>query len=314
MEVERLSYWHRKMNNTQDPPVNLNNQKSFLNKDKEGPRYRGKGKNPRKIEKSPTKIKKKFRWHDGQGRQLTAGGLLPYDDEGIWVIGEKKTKGGSLEWTDPGGKYKFEDCDIFTTVIREFSEELYHSTSISREDFLRIKDEHTPTYVNGHQNRPVYICYIVHISKLNECGVSLNPDLFKKNREKVISENPDVPPEYYSSVELKHISYKEVEGAMQKLFQKSSITLSYRLKRILRYGPLAEKLSLNPISLSRSITPDTDSIFSESEEEEPSYKSSSPLNIIKKQEPLQAPVPCKTPSPSDISYMSSTISILVGVQ
>ena len=27
------------------------------------------------------KTPKKFRWHDGTGRELTAGGILPYDEE-----------------------------------------------------------------------------------------------------------------------------------------------------------------------------------------------------------------------------------------
>jgi hypothetical protein len=181
---------------------------------------------------STMNMQKKFRWHDEQGRQLTAGGLLPYDDKGIWVIGEKKTKDSELEWTDTGGKYKFEDCDIYTTISREVSEELYYSSILSREAILKIKETHTPVYVNGHQSKPVYICYIVHIDILQKYGLYLDRDLFINYRNKAINSNPDVPPEYYSSIDLKHLTFESLNFS----------PLSYRLKRILKYGHLSDKL------------------------------------------------------------------------
>jgi len=203
--------------------------------------------------------KKKFRWHDGNGRQLTAGGILPYDDTGIWVIGEKK-KNGDVEWTDPGGKYKFEDCDIYTTCAREFGEELYHSSSISREGVLAIAATHKPVYVNGHRNRPVYICYAVHTNTLRKYGVELSPTKFLTNRRRTITNNPDVPEGYYNSVVLRHVDYGDLIGPMQRsprgeappVDPESALDLSYRLKRILRYGPLADRVCLD-----RSPTPES---------------------------------------------------------
>ena len=211
--------------------------------------------NPKKTNRYISSSKK-FRWYDEQGRQLTAGGLLPYDDRGVWVIGEQKTRDGEIEWTDPGGKYKFEDCDIYTTISREFSEELYHSSSISRECILNIKKTNTPTYVNGHRGTPVYICYIVHTDELKKYQVKLDPDLFLRYRQKTLSGNPNVPPEYYSSVKLKHILFSEI----------GNVNLSYRLKRILRYGTLSNKLPSN-ISLSRSTSPDTEETSKESKKD-----------------------------------------------
>lgn len=208
------------------------------------------------IYRGDTTPQRKFRWRDGKGRQLTAGGLLPYDDNGIWAIGEKKTKDGIIEWTDPGGKYKFEDCDIYNTIAREFSEELYYSANISRETILQIKDTQVPVYVNGHQSKPVYICYIVHVDKLEEYGIKLDPELFLDYREKALISNPDVPPEYYSSVELKYIPFENIE----------EVTLSYRLRRILKYGILSDKLESSGDTLSRSTTPDfSDDVTSEEE-------------------------------------------------
>jgi hypothetical protein len=186
---------------------------------------RWKSQNP---EWSSKNMKKKFKWHDEKGRQLTAGGLLPYDDKGIWVIAEKKTKDGSLEWTDTGGKYKFEDCDIYTTISREVSEELYYSAILTRDAILKIKETHTPVYVNGHQSSPVYICYIVHIDNLQKYGLNLDRELFMEYRKRAILSNPDVPSEYYSSIDLKHLSFDSLKN----------YPLSYRLKRILKYGNL----------------------------------------------------------------------------
>lgn len=213
-----------------------------------GPSYPAASKTPTLPGPSYTPFQKKFRYHDGHGRQLTAGGLLPYDDTGVWIVCEKK-KGKDTEWTDPGGKYKFEDCDIHTTISREFCEEVYHSTSLTRQDVIKISETHTPTYVNGHRNYPVYICYTVHTNELKKYNVEMNPELFLQCREKALQSNPDVPPEFYSSVELRHVTYQELEKCMHKT--SGPMVLGYRLKRILRYGPLHSLIYDD-----RSITPD----------------------------------------------------------
>lgn len=211
-------------------------------------------------------FQKKFRYHDGHGRQLTAGGLLPYDDTGVWIVCEKK-KGKDVEWTDPGGKYKFEDCDIHTTISREFCEEMYHSSSLTRSDILKISETHVPTYVNGHRNYPVYICYTVHTDELKNYGVEMNPELFLQYREKALRSNPDVPVEFYSSIELRHVTYQELETCMHKT--SGPMVLGYRLKRILRYSPLHTLIYDD-----RSITPDiSENIPSDLEETEVSVPS-----------------------------------------
>jgi hypothetical protein len=156
-----------------------------------------------------------------------------------------------VEWTDPGGKYKFEDCDIYTTCSREFGEELYHSASISREAILAIAASHKPVYVNGHRNRPVYICYAVHVNTLRKYGVVFSPERFLINRQRTILNNPDVPEDYYNSVRLQHIDFTDLIAPMQRSPRgapsESPFELSYRLKRILRYGPLADRLWLDRV-------------------------------------------------------------------
>lgn len=198
----------------------------------------------RKQARKKSRALKKFRWHDGEGRELTAGGILPYDNEGIWVIGEKK-KNGDLEWTDAGGKYKFEDCNIYTTCAREFGEELYYSTSIPIELMSDIVSTHKPVYVNGHNNKPVYICYVVHVDVLSSFGITLDPVKFLECRERAVSDNPHVPEDYYNSVCLQNMSFLDIA---EKIYNSprqnidSVSDLSYRLKKILKHGPLATKI------------------------------------------------------------------------
>ena len=251
----------------------------------------------------PIILPKKFRWHDGKGRQLTAGGLLPYDDKGIWVIGEKKTKCGEIEWTDPGGKYKFEDCDIYTTISREFSEELYHSSSISRECILNIKNTNTPTYVNGHKGTPVYVCYIVHTNELKKYQVELDAELFLRYREKTLSGNPSVPTEYYSSVELRHILFTEIEN----------VNLSYRLKRILKYGILSSKIPSKEISVSSLSREEYPSLDTEEDSkidlsrEYKKFDRTRPVDV----KPVSSPLPVKISSSPVIYDFEKVFSLNV---
>lgn len=198
----------------------------------------GTSKHQRKRSWGPTKSRK-FRWHDGKGRQLTAGGLLPYDGEGIWLVGEMD-RNGSIAWTDLGGRYEFEDGDIFKTIAREVGEELYHSSELLRRDILYFSKRYSPIYVNGHRKIPVYVCYPVPISELSKRGFILDPELFEERRQEVLKSNPMVPPSYYPSVELKYFSYAEIRRSLRG--DPKCLTLKFRLRSILRqFLPRVEK-------------------------------------------------------------------------
>lgn len=193
-----------------------------------------------------TNYEKKYRWHDGEGRQLTAGGIIPYDDEGVWLIGERK--GGHLsgvEWTDVGGKYRFEDGDIYQTCAREFSEETYYSSNVTRDVVKSMISESTShkVYVNGHINKPVYVCFLVHTDTLSSHGVSMSREKFLEGRECILKGNPDVPEHFYSSVDLRYFSFEELgmcanssHGDMSGNTSPESMKISFRLKRIIQYS------------------------------------------------------------------------------
>ena len=171
----------------------------------------------------------KFMWEDGDGRKLTAGGLVPYNDKGIWLVAERGKKMEHVVWTDVGGRYMFEDCDIYKTIAREAGEELYHSSELLRQHVIQISKNNKPIYVNGHRGLPVYIAYPVTTEELEKYGFVLDPRQFHKNRIQALKSNPYVPREYYVTIQLKFFTWNDIFGEFSK-----KPRLSYRIKRILK--------------------------------------------------------------------------------
>jgi hypothetical protein len=169
----------------------------------------------------------KYKWSDGEGRLLSAGGLLPYDDNGIWVI-EERRNGGPLEWNDIGGKYEPEDGDIFTTIAREFCEELYNSTGgcLTRNVLKRwVKGKMCKVaYVNGYKKQPVYVAYCVSVSVLKTIDIKMNPEKFQRRRTKVVKQNPHVPEAYYGAMTLRYIPFTS--------FHEEIGRMSFRLRKV----------------------------------------------------------------------------------
>ena len=168
----------------------------------------------------------KFVYQDEQGRKLHAGGLLFYDDEGIWVI--KEFYKDSYRFSDPGGKYKYEDCNIFATIAREFSEETYFSEPFTYTDLLKVIENKKCELVfvcPDKSRNPTYLCILINLEdvkpfKLNTESV----ERFVLLRNKALSENPRVPERYYSSFELKHLKYEDIP--------RFSSYFSFRLKHV----------------------------------------------------------------------------------
>lgn len=170
----------------------------------------------------------KYKWSDGDGRMLSAGGILPYDEHGIWVIEESRNE-GPLEWNDIGGKYEPEDGDIFTTIAREFCEELYNSTDgcLTRNILKRLVKSGVckTSYVNGYRKQPVYVAYCIHVSILRALNIKLNPTKFQKRRNKILKQNPHVPEVYYGAITLRYIPFDDLPS--------ESNHMSYRLRKVM---------------------------------------------------------------------------------
>lgn len=190
------------------------------------------GKSPRANSKTCSQkgSRKKFKWHDPiSGYALTAGGILFYDEKGLWVIGEKDKNG--LVYTDIGGRYSYEDGNIWATISRELREETYGICEMFASEIEALSKIYQPVYVNGHDNQPVYICLVIPISALNPESrrhFSLNPIMFDMQRRKVVEENPEVPEDYYCPCVLRKMTYEELKDP--------TFRLSFRLKRILKFS------------------------------------------------------------------------------
>lgn len=177
-------------------------------------------------EKTKKKITLKYKWVDSHtGHTLSAGGILFYDESGIWVIGEKEH--GEIIYSDIGGKYEYEDGNIWNTIRREMYEETYGCCEVFSHEIVSISKKYPPIYVNGHKKTPVYACLVVPIAEtLSFRTFSLDSDLFAARRLQTLRENPEVPPDYYPCMLIK-LSYKDLRNHPK---------LSYRLQRILRFS------------------------------------------------------------------------------
>jgi hypothetical protein len=214
---------------------NLNSQ----HEDNSTSRYMQRPSDNDSYQKYKPEKKKKFRYHDDNNRQLTAGGIIFIDDNGIWCIKEKEK--GNIVCTDIGGKYTFEDCDIYTTISRELREETYNCCEISHKDILELSKICEKVYINGHTGRPVYLCLIVPIDKVN---IDFKNVPFQINRQQTLLRNPTVPEEYYSSLDLVYVPFDKITFHKTTLHQdiKKDVQLSYRLRRILKCSSLSSKI------------------------------------------------------------------------
>lgn len=203
--------------------------------------------------------KRRPAWRDPRGNMLTAGGILFYDDDGIWVIGEMEK--GTTVYTDMGGKYEFEDCSIYGTITRELREETYDMCEITVKQLKALAKSSVPVYVNGHHGQPVYICYPVHLRTLSEVGVEIKFDdsEFKRSRLETIFTNPTIPPHFYNSIEIRHIKFEDIEN--------EKFPLSFRLQRIMRYSLLnkfvpkyLKKYSIKRSEMRKEAIPDPSSL------------------------------------------------------
>ena len=194
------------------------------------------------------------------GYYIAAGGIIICDKqeirgvvkEGIWAIVEKSRKGGNgYELTDIGGKYDWNDGDIYATIAREFQEELYHTTEIKYEEIrsLCMKNNERKEATNFNEiyimRRGKYMCLIVNRNLLSP--IKLSPELVENKRKTVLSTNrfcihrhhdPKTNmacrEEMYRTLSLKFLPFDEVA--------ENKYVLSYRLATILKGSFLRFKI------------------------------------------------------------------------
>lgn len=180
--------------------------------------------------KPPTKIK----WIDEEGRTLYAGGIIFTDtldgDEGIWTIIERDSSG--YVHTDIGGRYDFNDGDIYATIARELREELYNCVELKYSTIKSLPKE-SRIYTFGHQDRPVYLCMIVSASAMGLKDILPNINI-KKAREDIIIHNPDIPENWYRTIDIHFLPFKNIKN--------KSCAISRRLAEIISESFLSTKI------------------------------------------------------------------------
>ena len=178
---------------------------------------------PRKRGPSPKPSPRKYRWQDPSGKKFTAAGILFYDDEGIWVIGETEKNG--IVYNDIGGKYMFEDGNIWTTIRRELTEETYGLCDMLVREIEELAKKYPPVAINGHDSIPTYMCLVVPLSDIPKDRLNLDPAAFTRRRDITLQENPDIPSHYYSPVLLTKLRYDDIRNKIKDV--------GFRLKRVL---------------------------------------------------------------------------------
>lgn len=179
-----------------------------------------------------------YRVLSDEGYLLSAGGILIYDSTGVWLVGERARRSDkTLKYTDPGGRYRFEDCHIYTTVARELNEELYNSVQLVGRHVHYFSSLEPPIYLDNKIGKPTYACFPVTVKVFESTGNTISIDTFNSAREYTLERNSRVPKHLYTTQELRKFSYSELATELKLAGSESK--LSSRVRDILRRSKLA---------------------------------------------------------------------------
>lgn len=181
----------------------------------------------------------KWWWASPDGWYIAAGGIIIRDicddKEGIWVLIEKSRRGYGQEYTDIGGKYDWNDGDIYATISREFREELYNTDEIPYKTIKRLCEQFK-SYDKNNQlfmmRKGKYMCLIVDRSVLP--NLELDSKQVENARSNVLSRNHFCRDEMYRTISLRFLPFDEVVDHKN--------LLSYRLSNILKDSALRNKI------------------------------------------------------------------------
>lgn len=168
---------------------------------------------------------KKYFWCNGDKR-IYAGGIIFFDNHGIWVL--KEMIRNSELYIDPGGKYHYEDCDIFGTIVREFCEETYYSYPLSKQDLEATVLNENIIETKCNTSGSYYLCVLVFRED------QFDTEIFHYNRNRALTENPFVPKSFYSSLDFVKIKFEDIKSSFSKFHNRlKSICFNSFLKKYL---------------------------------------------------------------------------------
>ena len=182
----------------------------------------------------------KYRWTDPKtGHRFASGGILFYDSEGIWVVAEKDNKTGVI-YNDMGGRYAYEDGNIYAAMARELREETYGLCELMVGEVKALAETNRPVYINGHDCKPAYFSLPLDLSRLSpeiKSRLILDPRQYDIERKTVIISNHDAPIDYYP-LYLKKLSMEELKDP--------KLRLGFRLRKILRISGIVPDMPRVP--------------------------------------------------------------------
>ncbi len=172
---------------------------------------------------------RRFAWYDALAKnKYTAGGILFYDDHGVYLISERNSKNYNvLEYTDVGGRYEPQDGCIWATIRRELYEETYGTIDCT---VAYIKNLASDTrvkraYVTNHDGIVCYVCLCVPLYLAPEIMRTENlMETFKNNKATFHAENPTVTGKFYETVTFEKIAHNKI----------TMFNISYRMTSILK--------------------------------------------------------------------------------
>lgn len=142
---------------------------------------------------------------------LSAGGILPIDDDGesFWAIEELDKRG--KKFSDIGGRYTVDDGHIFATIRREFYEETYGMCDVLVSTIRTWAKTYGIKKVFGPNGKLVYICIPVPISVIcDACELKVGEleNQFMLHRDLVVKQNPGIT---YKVLRLQKIKYLDAK-------------------------------------------------------------------------------------------------------
>lgn len=176
----------------------------------------------------------KNRWISPKGKHVSGGGILVVNKiEGyFWFIGEKKYNKKDDDkittiYTDIGGKYRWDDGDIYACIAREWNEETYHSSELTRSNIIELWKNEKKIYVNSKNSKnksSSYICLIIDEINLNKY-TKIDSILFDINRSNIIKNNPSAPFYIFKSLCIKKVYFndintKKISGRLKIILEK----------------------------------------------------------------------------------------------
>lgn len=192
------------------------------------------------VKQPRTHQPERFKWTDPYDqKEYMAGGILLFDAVGFWCVREAKGL------SDMGGRYHFEDNNIFGCIAKELREESFGTLEVlaSQIESIVMKTRMSVSDIHPGSSRvvdlPHYFCLFCNICEY-DLGLKFDPELFLVKRQETISQNKSVDPVHYTSLELVYVKFADIDTTT---WTANGHLIGDRLKRLLLVSKIVPQTS-----------------------------------------------------------------------